>query len=51
MVYLMGRVTEREGARASEIARGVAGVQKVVKVFEYITEDDVRQMSNTPARQ
>ena len=51
VVYLMGRVTEREGARASEIARGVAGVQKVVKVFEYITEDDVRQMSNTPARQ
>jgi osmotically-inducible protein OsmY len=51
VVYLMGRVTEREGTRASEIARGVAGVQKVVKVFEYITEDDVRQMSNTPARQ
>nr|WP_314630231.1 BON domain-containing protein [uncultured Noviherbaspirillum sp.] len=51
VVYLMGRVTEREGTRASEIARGVAGVQKVVKVFEYITEDDVRQMSNTPSRQ
>jgi osmotically-inducible protein OsmY len=51
VVYLMGRVTQREGTRASEIARGVAGVQKVVKVFEYITEDDVRQMSNTPARQ
>lgn len=51
VVYLMGRVTQREGTRAAEIARGVAGVQKVVKVFEYITEDDVRQMSNTPARQ
>ena len=51
VVYLMGRVTQREGTRASEVARGVAGVQKVVKVFEYITEDDVRQMSNTPARQ
>ena len=51
VVYLMGRVTQREGTRASEIARGVAGVQKVVKVFEYISEDDVRQMSNTPARQ
>jgi osmotically-inducible protein OsmY len=47
----MGRVTQREGTRAAEVARGVAGVQKVVKVFEYITEDDVRQMSNTPARQ
>lgn len=51
VVYLMGRVTQREGTRAAEVARGVAGVQKVVKVFEYITEDDVRQMSNTPARQ
>jgi len=51
VVYLMGRVTQREGTRAAEIARGVAGVQKVVKVFEYITEDDVRQMSSTPARQ
>jgi osmotically-inducible protein OsmY len=51
VVYLMGRVTQREGTRAAEIARGVAGVQKVVKVFDYITEDDVRQMANTPARQ
>lgn len=51
VVYLMGRVTQREGTRASEVARGVAGVQKVVKVFEYISEDDVRQMSNTPSRQ
>lgn len=51
VVYLMGRVTQREGTRASEVARGVAGVQKVVKVFEYISEDDVRQMSNAPARQ
>jgi len=50
-VYLMGRVTQREGTRAAEIARGVPGVQKVVKVFEYISEDDVRQMANMPARQ
>ena len=51
VVYLMGRVSQREGNRASDIARGVAGVQKVVKVFEYISEDDLRQMANTPARQ
>jgi osmotically-inducible protein OsmY len=50
-VYLMGRVTQREGTRAAEIARGVAGVQKVVKVFEYISDDDVRQMGNTAAQQ
>ena len=34
VVYLMGRVTEREATRAAEIARGVSGVVKVVKVFE-----------------
>ncbi|HZT55097.1 MAG TPA: BON domain-containing protein, partial [Burkholderiaceae bacterium] len=31
IVYLMGRVTEREANRAADIARGVSGVQKVVK--------------------
>ena len=34
VVYLMGRVTEREANRAAEIARGVSGVQKVVQVFD-----------------
>ena len=33
-VYLMGRVTEREASRGTEIARSVTGVQKVVQVFE-----------------
>ncbi|MDP5009090.1 MAG: BON domain-containing protein, partial [Glaciimonas sp.] len=45
-VYLMGRVTEREGTRAGEIAAGVSGVQKVVKVFEYMTEDELTQLSS-----
>lgn len=46
VVYLMGRVTQREGQLAGEVARGVSGVQKVVKVFEYISEDDLRQLSS-----
>jgi osmotically-inducible protein OsmY len=46
VVYLMGRVTQREGHLAGEVARGVSGVQKVVKVFEYISEDDLRQLSS-----
>ena len=37
-VYLMGRVTEREATRAAELARGVGGVLKVVRVFEILTE-------------
>lgn len=44
-VYLMGRVTQREGQLASDVARGVNGVRKVVKVFEYISEDDLRQLT------
>jgi osmotically-inducible protein OsmY len=45
VVYLMGRVTQREGARAAELARNVGGVLKVVKVFDYITEDELKQMT------
>ena len=44
-VYLMGRVTQREGQLAAEVARGISGVKKVVKVFEYITEEDLKQMT------
>ena len=33
-VFLMGRVTPREVARATEIARGVGGVEKVVRVLK-----------------
>jgi osmotically-inducible protein OsmY len=50
-VFLMGRVTQREGAQAAEIARGVSGVTKVVKVFEYITEDEWKQYQPSQASQ
>lgn len=35
-VFLMGMVTRKEAEDAVAIARGVGGVEKVVKVFEYI---------------
>ncbi|MDE1948213.1 MAG: BON domain-containing protein [Burkholderiales bacterium] len=41
VVYLLGIVTEREAKRASDIARGVSGVQKVVRVFEIISEQEL----------
>lgn len=41
VVYLMGRVTEREANRAADVARGVAGVDKVVRVFEVVTEAEL----------
>jgi osmotically-inducible protein OsmY len=39
-VFLQGRVTQREGQIGADVARGVSGVTKVVKVFEYITDDE-----------
>ena len=44
VVYLMGRVTEREANRGVEVARAVAGVEKVVKVFEILTEDELARL-------
>jgi osmotically-inducible protein OsmY len=44
-VYLMGRVTSREAKRATDIARGVSGVVKVVQVFESISEEELQRLS------
>jgi len=40
-VYLMGRVTEREATRAANLTRGISGVQKVVRVVEVLTEEEL----------
>lgn len=45
VVYLMGRVTQREGQLAANVASSINGVHKVVKVFEYISEEDYRQLT------
>jgi osmotically-inducible protein OsmY len=42
-VYLMGRVTQREADRATGIARQIGGVQRVVRMFEVMTPEDLRQ--------
>ena len=49
VVYLMGVVTQREADLASEVARNVSGVQKVVRVFEIITEAELANLSAAPA--
>ncbi len=43
VVYLMGRVTQREADRGTEVARGVSGVVKVVRSFEIISEEEAKQ--------
>lgn len=49
-VFLMGRVTERESARAGEVASTVPGVQKVVRVFESITEEERARLEPAPPK-
>ena len=44
VVYLLGRVTEQEATRASNLARGVTGVNKVVRVFEILTEAELAKI-------
>ena len=49
VVYLMGRVTQREADRGTDIARSVSGVQKVVRVFEIISEEELQALLPKPA--
>ena len=43
-VFLMGIVTEREAARAADIASRVSGVRRVVRAFEIITEAELSRI-------
>jgi osmotically-inducible protein OsmY len=45
IVYLMGRVTAREAQRATNIARSITGVTKVVRVFDEISEQELQRLS------
>ena len=49
VVYLMGRVSERDAQRGTEIARSVSGVQKVVRVFEILTEAELATLGTGTA--
>jgi osmotically-inducible protein OsmY len=54
-VFLLGLVTQKEADSAVEIARTTSGVQKVVRLFEIITQEeadrlDVRNNNNPSPR-
>jgi len=36
IVYMLGLLTQQEATRATNLVQGVSGVQKIVKLFEYI---------------
>jgi osmotically-inducible protein OsmY len=46
VVYLMGRVTGAEATRASNLVSTsqISGIQKVVKVFETISQEDLQRL-------
>ncbi len=48
-VYLMGRVTQREADRATDLARNTPGVSRVVRTFEIITDQELANMQPRPA--
>ena len=47
-VYLMGRVTQREANRATEIITATQGVQRLVRVLEVLTEEELARMQPAP---
>jgi osmotically-inducible protein OsmY len=42
--YVMGRVTAREAKRATDIISGTSGVQRVVRVLELISEEELSRL-------
>ncbi|MBG9388566.1 BON domain-containing protein [Caenimonas aquaedulcis] len=44
-VFLMGRVSQREAERATQITRTIGGVLRVVRIFEIISDEELRRLS------
>lgn len=48
-VYMMGRVTQREADQATDIVRSQSGVQRVVRLLELISEEELKRLLPPPA--
>jgi osmotically-inducible protein OsmY len=48
--YVMGRVTAREARRATDVISGTSGVQKLVRVLEAISEEELARTLPPPPR-
>ena len=46
--YVMGRVTEREAKRATDVISSTSGVQRVVRILEIISEDELARLQPAP---
>lgn len=45
-VFLMGLVSQREADRATEVTRTTQGVQKVVRVFEVLSDQEITRLQS-----
>jgi len=50
ITYLMGLVTQREADRATAVVRATTGVQKVVRIFEILSEGELAGTLPMPAK-
>ncbi|MBY0465640.1 MAG: BON domain-containing protein [Burkholderiales bacterium] len=48
-VYIMGRVTQREANRVTDVVRSVQGVARVVRALDVISEEELARMQPKPA--
>lgn len=51
VVYMLGVVTNAEGDKATDVARNASGVQKVVKVFDYVSEAERARLDQAASSQ
>lgn len=49
-VYMMGRVSKGEADKATEVVRRQTGVQKVVRVLEIISDEELKRIQPVPAK-
>lgn len=50
-VYLMGKVTKREADKAVKVVKKVSGIEKIVKVFEYLKSRPIAEIKAEQRRQ
>ena len=48
VTYIMGRVTQREANRATEVITATPGVQRLVRILEIISEEELTRMLPQP---
>lgn len=49
VVYLMGIVSESEAKAAVDVARTTSSVQRVVNVFEVVSDEEIKRLNSQPA--